>query len=275
MRNSVVHLTGGLGNQLFGAFFGLNLGKTLNSRVDLNKFGLEKRGYQLSAFENFLGPSISIINEPPVKLNKVELQIDKIQKRYYFEKGFQYNSSVFLKPYKEYFGYFQSWKYIEESKTLIRDIFRELFKNLHSEGRYSSFLESPYIAVHVRRGDYVNLTQYHGLTTRKYFENALMTISNKHNSKFKIIVFSDDIIDARKVVPGADFYVGSSEVESNLDNLLLMGNSEYFIGSNSSFSWWAAYTKEREFTIFPRPWFQIRDLDTSDLLPNSWLTLGI
>jgi len=140
---------------------------------------------------------------------------------------------------------------------------------------YFEFLQQAYVAIHIRRGDYVNLQNYHGLTTKEYFQNSMKYLREFHGIDLPVLVFSDDIDKAREIIPDAFKYVAKEDTRNDWDTLLLMANAQALVGSNSSFSWWAAYGGNSNVAIFPNPWFQNRKIDSSDLLHPDWLRLGI
>jgi hypothetical protein len=275
MLTSTINLTGGLGNQLFGAFLGMNLQKRFESEISLNTNDLNQRGYQLIEFEKYFPKEIKLVNAPVSRLNKSQIQLNKVTKKIYFERKFSYDEKVLRRPYHEYFGYFQSWKYLIGVEDTIDTIFESLITAMKNNPDFLKYTAAPYVAVHIRRGDYVNLTHYHGITSENYYKEAMKHVETYLTTQTKVIVFSDDISMAKKVFRDADFYIGPEEVPSSLDNLLLMANARLLIGSNSSFSWWAAFASKKEISIFPEPWFQNSKLDTKDLLPHNWIKIEI
>ena len=135
------------------------------------------------------------------------------------------------------------------------------------------FAES--VAIHIRRGDYVGKEKFHGLSTEKYFRNALDLIQ-LNNSQKKIVVFSEDYLTAKNIFPEAWKIITPEILNSPCENLALMSKFENFIGSNSSFSWWSAFLSEKRegLDIFPRPWFSDVKFNDRDLLMPNWITLG-
>ena len=115
------------------------------------------------------------------------------------------------------------------------------------------------------------MSETFGLTTERYFVDALKYIE-KIFPYAKKVVFSDDITEAKKLLPECDLYIGKDELPSAVETLILMSKSSAIIGSNSSFSWWAAFLSEApDFCkIFPEPWFRDESIDTNDLVPPSW-----
>ena len=191
----------------------------------------------------------------------------------HWERSNSFDSTVFsIKPGKVLCGYFQSYKYFLGFEKEIRnaltgdfnggEVFTNMVNQLH--GNY-------WLAIHVRRHDYVLLSKTFGLTSEGYFIGALNYIENIFPG-VKKVVFSDDITEARKLLPECDLYIGKEELPSAVETLILMSKSSAIIGSNSSFSWWAAFLSEApdHCKIFPEPWFRDESIDTVDLVPPSW-----
>ncbi len=89
------------------------------------------------------------------------------------------------------------------------------------------------VAIHVRRGDYVDNPFYVDLPTTDYYARAMGEFGNA-----KFLVFSDDIEHCKTldIFKECEFSEGLSEE----DDLNLMASCKGIIISNSSFSWWAA-----------------------------------
>ena len=70
---------------------------------------------------------------------------------------------------------------------------------------------------------------------------------------------------------------------SPLQTLALMSNAQFFVGSNSSLSWWGAYlaTKSGNPCILPEKWSQWGNYENSRLkneliqfFPSTWMLSG-
>ena len=274
MHPGVVHLTGGLGNQLFGFYFAKSLCLLQNRQIFVNKANLEPRGFQLAPLETSLIENLAIREYGKKTFNKKDLIQNRFTRKIYFERAFSFNPKLIDSRYLEYYGYFQSWKYLESIKPSIKEDFDQHISNMVSRNLYFEFLQEAYVAIHIRRGDYVNLQNYHGLTTKEYFQNSMKYLREFHGIDLPVLVFSDDIDKAREIIPDAFKYV-AKDTRNDWDTLLLMANAQALVGSNSSFSWWAAYGGNSKVAIFPKPWFQNRKIDSSDLLHPDWICLGI
>lgn len=245
---------------------------------DLSTFYLKERGLELNNYN--LDRRIRVREtRPPVGSmlsRKLSFTPPKHFSRTYFEKSFHFSSEAIAHPIKKsYFGYFQSPKYFSEFSSEIKRIFTlSRTSNTMSKLQESiDFTES--VAIHIRRGDYVGKEKFHGLSTEKYFRNALDLI-HLNNSQKKIVVFSEDYLMAKSIFPEAWKIITPEILNSPSENLALMSRFENFIGSNSSFSWWSAFLSEKRegLNIFPRPWFSDVQFNDRDLLMPNWITLG-
>lgn len=268
-KSICVELQGGLGNQLFGWAAGFALSKKLNSKLTLDSSNLIARGYELDDFR--LSESTPSANTRGKGSRGFTLIGDVFE-----EESFRYDTRFerIVKP-KTLRGYFQSWKYFDLYENEIKSNII-LKKESDSLIRLSDELEKyRVLGMHIRRGDYIGLENYHGLTSSTYFKNAVQIIQ-KLSGFEKIMVFSDQIDIAKEVFPGGDYYISSKELSSSPETLILMSRCNSLIGSNSSFSWWAGYIGQSgsAVRIFPRPWFTNSSIDSRDLLPPNWLTLG-
>lgn len=197
----------------------------------------------------------------------------------FIEKHFEFDDQVLNVPIGTSLrGYFQSWKYFESSETQIRNQVRSLrfcsnWYNLMSREFATS---DPWVAIHVRRGDYLNpgTNEFHGILQEDYYRAALEIVNEVHGV-MPIKVFSDDILAAKSLLSHITDrleFVNPPVESSSLENLLLMSQASGIITANSSFSWWAAWVGHRfdRTVIVPDPWFQKVDISNSDLFPDSW-----
>lgn len=121
------------------------------------------------------------------------------------------------------------------------------------------------VAIHVRRGDYVNNEFYTDLSTINYYYEAMREFPDA-----EFLVFSDDIEWCKKqeIFLGCDFSEGNTEIE----DMNLMASCVGHIIANSSFSWWGAYispyTKK---VVYPSRWYA--DGMTRTKCPSDWIRI--
>lgn len=89
------------------------------------------------------------------------------------------------------------------------------------------------VAIHVRRGDYVNNPFYVDLSLTDYYEKAMELFPTS-----TFLVFSDDIEWCKDRFQGKQFEFFHSD---ELTDLNTMAACSGHIIANSSFSWWGAY----------------------------------
>ena len=166
-------------------------------------------------------------------------------------------------------GYWQSYKYFDHCKDLIKRYFTftdEVYKK-------ADLLEENLCSIHVRRGDYVNLQDFHPVQSMNYYHEAIFFVRNISNDRnLKFVVMSDDIQWCKENFKGDEFIFreGTNEIE----DLALQTLCDYHIIANSSFSWWGAYLADSKITIAPKNWFG-KNIPNGDLdrIPEGWIRL--
>lgn len=147
--------------------------------------------------------------------------------------------------------YVQNPVYFEDYKEDIRTLFGDGLGKIDK------------VAIHVRRGDYVNNSFYVDLFKSGYYERAMAQFPDE-----QFMVFSDDIEWCKKqsVFKGCSFSEGHDEVK----DLNLMASCKGVIMANSSFSWWGAYLSNGR-VIAPKEWYA--DGISRTKLPKEWGTI--
>ena len=286
----VSELIGGLGNQLFNWAAGYSLSQRLNFTHYINSRKSAKHGSYLTDFgiHNIEYPITKnldfmdlIDKSSSPALNKVSRSLktsdfsNRVRPYVFEENSFEYNKRIEeISSSKLLRGYFQSWRYFQPHLQEIRSILNSRSKMTSTfEGYNRELCQKKWVAIHVRRKDYVEYSSFHGLTSPVYYKRALGTIE-LGNSNVVRVVFSDDIELAKEVVK-ADMYIGELDLSLPSENIKLMSRADFIIGSNSTFSWWAAFMMgDEKLAIFPRPWFATKEKNTRDLLLPNWLTIG-
>lgn len=151
-----------------------------------------------------------------------------------------------------YDGYWQSDAYFSDYKNEIRDLFQpsEGIKAKVMEWR-NSIPHKCCVAVHVRRGDYLNKINQGKISVidnKEYYFKAFNLAENKlYNPTF--CFFSDDIDWCREtfgpVVSNSIFVVNDGDNASLLD-LFSIAQCEHGIMSPSTFSYWGNWLRNPE-----------------------------
>lgn len=257
----VSKIIGGLGNQMFQWAFAKSLSLELKKDLFLdtsgyyNQNGLTTRTFQLSNFKSLkysLWPSFIQNDSPWLKIND----------------NFNYDSTInnVKANFNLYLdGYWQSEKFFNNHKTEIE---KDFCLNNVDTSQYN--IEPGSVSLHIRRTDYVALSNYHPVQTLSYYKSAIDLIEDYNN----LYVFSDDIkwckanLNFKKMI----FVEG----KTNLQDLRLMSLCENNIIANSSFSWWGAWLNKNsnKTVIAPKNWFgPSANLNSSDIIPENWITI--
>jgi hypothetical protein len=291
----IIKLQGGLGNQMFQYAFATILAKLNNSKViiDISFFesiektpGFTPRKFELDIFKNkyIVASNSEII--PFLNLSKINKAKKKLGLNYpkiYKEPSFFFQSDALsIKPPVYLQGYFQSNKYFINNEDLIRGIFTfpEYSLDTTNIKLLSEFKNLNTIAVHIRRGDYVEdkLTQeFHGNCSLNYYLDAIELMASK-NKEFTLVFFSDDsnwLKEQFADLPYSKIFVDNNKNENSWKDMLLMSSCKHNIIANSSFSWWGAWLNNnlQKIVIAPKNWFNTNNSDTNNLLPNEWIKL--
>jgi len=255
----------GLGNQLF------IIATTLSLALDNNT---------TAVFPDLLYPPYTFYGN--TIFSQLDPGADKAFVRHVHQEE-PYTSTIYNKvPYKEGMilrGHFQSYKYFYHNIDHIRKLFRlPQFMTDSIDQKYRDILQLPNtVSLHVRRGDYVALTENYATLTDEYYEAALSRIENFS----KIIVFSDDISWCKEnLLQNRKKDLIFIENEMDVMSIYLMSKMKNNIVANSTFSLWGAFLNENENAtiVAPRPWFgpgrtADNDRETADLIPPHWMRI--
>jgi hypothetical protein len=279
-----VYLFGGLGNQLFQYFFGQYLFEVKGINVIYNGdysslFG-QNHGNRLDEYINLnneSSPKKNFLRIGLIRL-RILLKIASIWPRMSSSIGssFSFPSSTYGKENltekfsSKYFGYFQTWKFYNYVNG--KEIFFSNLRKNFSNDYYSMLKEiqsNDSIGIHLRRGDYLKLTDSYGILGREYYKAALDQLNAKKSST--IYVFSDDIETSKK------FFIDLEEIYqfryleglSAIESLLLIGKCTRICISNSTFGYWGALLGEPIEVVAPSKWYRNMS-DPIDLIPTNW-----
>lgn len=291
----VMKICGGLGNQLFQYALGYALAKIRGQELVLDMdFYSEKANRKPLILqcnitcntEKGVSPYDSSIQS--FQHNKYYRQYHKIVKklgigtfRYICEVTPKYQEDVFTIPLKSfnYFdGYWQSSKYFEAYADELRQQFIPKVLSDKALELRELLRDSPSVALHVRRGDYLTFPKNPGpndamyLLDRSYYEKAIRKILQL-SPDAEIYCFSDDIPWCQKEIVGPNIhYIERSCNLSDFEEWHLMSVCKHQIVSNSTYSWWAAWLNsyKEKIVIAPDRWF-----GNHDIFPDTWIRIPL
>ena len=294
----VVHLVGGLGNQMFqyAAALGLAVQQNRALKMDVSAFAAcDKRSYQLDCLKVpqdlytgaplFQPVSNSIAARVIRRIKRDVFKVSALRKGVYCEPHFHFDSAFFKLCGVDILlnGYFQSPRYFESVAQLLRERFQPAAPLSATAADWAAKIAaSPCsVSLHVRRGDYLQApySALHDALDRSYYDRAVNLIQRLAAERVEFFLFSDEpdfIAEAFADLPGA--HVVSSDPHKSWEELFLMARCRHNIIANSSYSWWSAWLNpaKDKCVIAPARWFTPGKLATCnvlDLYPDDWILL--
>lgn len=251
-----VRITGGLGNQLFKFFHGISLSNTYKENLIVDKTWyrdsrdrrnlVSERKFDLSYYPKIR--EVPFVEWRSSRLHKIFGQTLRRSHPYLqYKVGYlvEMNRNRFLDNLNApsiIDGSFEQIDYLPDSEIILD----YLNPPDDSEWLKTSTLEivtDQPIAIHVRRGDFLNIPHMYDVVKPTYYYNALEAVQEKFGER-PIHLFSDDPTSALMFL-GKDFPIDrvifqSSEIET-AEIFELLSRYQFLIGANSTFSWWAGY----------------------------------
>lgn len=290
----IVHLSGGLGNQMFqyAAARALALARAQPLKLEIS--GFEKDGFgrhfELAQIFNCVADIASTADlrkvlgwrsSGAVRRALLRPALERLRSSAYIvEPHFHYWPGLNHAPDNCYLsGYWQSERYFAAAAETIRADFR--FKQA-LDARDSAILEHiaavDAISVHLRRRDFVTdatVKTKHGLCAPDYYHAASRHVAARV-AQPHFFVFSDDIDWAKdnfQLGLPCSFVDHNQGADSGKD-MRLMSACRHHICANSTFSWWGAWLNPRpeKIVVAPKRWFADA-IDASDLVPDNWVTI--
>lgn len=256
-------LTGGLGNQMFQYARGLklslidkkevifdtsffkNTGKDTNRPFLLDKFNIQTTARFLDVPKNKFG----------IYFKKVLSRITGNYELYQSEKYFIAVKDEILKQFT--------------LKNPLSPVAQAITDRVSSE--------SQSVALHIRRGDYVQNThthKHHGICDLNYYRLAIDYMKT-HTDTPTFFIFSDDIAWVKENLKLDNATYVSNPAIQDYEELILISLCTHDIIANSTFSWWGAYlnTNPNKIVIAPKQWTAKKNADQLDILPTSWIQM--
>jgi hypothetical protein len=258
-----VRLSGGLGNQLFQLSSALYLSKIYDEcaiYLDDRFLSTYKTSRVLEIkfickyYSNITIGSSSIIASLIFRSRLAHIFNMRIW-LYVLTNKFNDFFKVKQKKYKEFFldGYFQDKRFAE---AINRDV---LFPVLKKEFNHlDCFFErdKKYVALHIRRGDYVSTKggiETYSILDFDYYRNALKLF----DKNFHFFIFGDDSDITSLFAKEINGICVADLNLSLIDEFILFARCDHYVIANSTFSWWASYLgwSPAKRVISPKNWF--------------------
>ena len=284
MKKILVHVHGGIGNQLFQYAIGHHLALKHNRRLVFDAewyktcAGATPRKLFLDEFD------FEYDVAPPAMIKM--LRFRHVMNRLGLHSVQALNESNIEQHDNDYsvwrlYGSWEALHYFEENVSSILDAFRmphcyqDAFKK---SGYYEQFMDVNSVAVHIRRGDLMA----EGASVRpipdQFYENAVADLL-ADNEDLKLFVFSDSPKLVEESFGGE--IAGVSYQMPQFDNVNLSAPLLDFFAislcktivlSNSTFSWWASLLGEQSGArvIAPDNWQWKIDRDPQEIYRSGW-----
>jgi len=284
--HSTVRVLGGLGNQLFGFFFGLAISKELNSKLILDpcliNFG-SNSNRELTL--NKLDPIYekTEIKENSIKISRI-ISRSRLLKRVYWKylnsftknvkEGDLSNPKFRFRSNQIFQGYFQNWFYVDRFSKLSSKFglsLKQPSKNFQETLKELQRINP--ICLHLREGDYIQFPEIYKIIPQKYFDFALNREFEK-DAQREVWIFTEqkDLLQEYKneFLNKAARIIDKNSGLTELESFLLMANCKTIIATNSTYSLWAAWFVWKSGNTAYVPYQSYIEGVSNDLMDERW-----
>jgi hypothetical protein len=164
-------------------------------------------------------------------------------------------------------GYFQKWKFAEAQREAIRQELLPELSDIHADLCQKYDLDQPYVVMHVRRGDY-RIDQDPKTMIGTLDDEYFIKWVSDHPSD-RVVLLTEHRGDVEELISAIRPMLVLDQALSDVwQTLAVMSSSAVFLGSNSSLSWWGAWTAHMNgaTTYLPSQWDVMKRFDPSDFL---------
>lgn len=163
-------------------------------------------------------------------------------------------------------GFYQSSKHFKPFEKEVKQLFHRLVSDEKKENC---------AAIHVRMGDYKNLSWRYKSPTKEFIEKAIKQLSPHIK---RLVVFSDEPNSAMELIRSCNVsekygIINGSAESDEINDIRSMTACEELIMSCSSFSWWAAYLGEHKKVIVDKKWYNDNGLIDKDVYEDNWIKI--
>ena len=186
-----------------------------------------------------------------------------------------------VKSSTHFTGYWVCEKYFNDIRNeLVKEFTPIQELDALSKICFDKLINSNSIAIHIRRGDYVqnNLAgSVLGTLKLNYYHKAFEVIKGKVLNP-KWFFFSDDPqwVKDNFIINNAEFIDWNGKDNPERD-IYLMANAKHNIIANSTFSWWGAWlnNNNNKIVIAPQNWYKDseKQKNAKDIIPNDWIKI--
>lgn len=291
----IINILGGLGNQMFQYALALALKEHCNPeivvRIDPRAFNGYPihNGYELKRIFDVKIPEATIREVIKIAYPFLNYRIwqlcrllPKRRTMKYEGKSMAYDERVFTETRDEYLiGYWQTERYF---RPFRQDIIKAFSFPSFEIGSPNEMLSEELrqmcsVAVHIRRGDYLKISNTSGICTIEYYQKAI-TQMKKYITPNVFVIFSDDIDWCMEhlgtIIGNTDIkFVNWNKGKESYRDMQLMSLCKHNIIANSSFSWWGAWLNQNPDKIVIAPSRWMNSEGWSEIIPEDWITIQV
>jgi hypothetical protein len=215
-------------------------------------------------------------------LNNIKNRISQFFNIRIVKENFDYNyKEQYLQPSRGltyYYGGWHSELYFAECRHEIISKFKfnTPTDNVNQE-IIKKISNTESVAVHVRRGDYLNASNinlFGGVCTQEYYEKAINFIEERVRD-VHYFVFSNDIGWVKENLKLQNVtYIDNNRGTNSYIDMYLMSICKHNIIANSTFSWWGAWLNQNEDKIVICPNRFLNDDKSTDVYPQDWIKIN-
>ena len=286
----VVHVNGGLGNQLFQLAAGISLATRLGVelRLDARLYNRDlpiELDFGLHRFAHGVREA-KISTLPPIKqeglCKYIAGKITGRGMRQYHEASLAYDEAFTSLSDDTYLnGYWQSEKYFVDHEPTIRKALTFVTPPSAENQKIGDEMQTGLpVSLHIRRAAFVSVPKFnavHGTCDLDYYERAARMIAERTNREPVFYAFSDepDWVQENLKLPFEVRYMRQNDGGTNYEDMRLMSACHHHILANSSFSWWGAWLNPRadKIVISPKRWFADPSMQVHDIISPDWISI--
>lgn len=291
----IVNILGGLGNQMFQYALALALEKQGEPgtavRIDPRAFkGYPiHNGYELKRVFKVQIPEASIREVVRIAYPFLNYRIWQLcrllpkRKTIRYEwKSMAYDERILANPHDEYLiGYWQTERYFRAIRPSVLQAFA--FPPFEPGSRNAELAQELQelcaVSLHIRRGDYLAISNTSGICTIDYYRQAIAKMEALVKPELYVL-FSDDIEWCKEqfgpaIGKTSIRFVNWNKGTDSYRDMQLMTLCKHNIIANSSFSWWGAWLNQHpeKIVITPSRWMQSEGW--TDIIPEDWMTIQV
>lgn len=165
-------------------------------------------------------------------------------------------------------GCFQTEKYFEDYKDDVKSLFTFSEEVKSKVNEFLKAFNKLVVGIHIRRGDYINLSSFHKVQKSDYYTKAAKLFQD-----YQAVICTDDWNTVQKEMSFSKAI--KSPFGNEIEDLYLLSQCDSLVICNSSFSWWGAFLgKDKNKVVAPKNWFaENGPKEYNDVYRKEWILL--